>query len=124
MPKEETVVITCVACPLGCQVRLTVDDGGEVLEIEDNECKEGKKYAVEEYRNPVRVLTATVLTSGSRHALLPVRTNKPILRDIMRRGMSEIARVKVKPPVKEKQSIISNLLNTGADVIASGELQD
>jgi CxxC motif-containing protein len=124
MPKEETAVITCVACPLGCQVRLTLDDRGEVVKVEDNECKEGEKYAVEEYKNPVRVLTATVLTTDSRHALLPVRTNKPILRDLMIQGMNEIAKVNVKPPVREKQVIITNLLNTGADVIASGELVD
>jgi len=124
MPKEETVIITCVACPLGCQVRLTLDDRGEVLKIEDNECKDGEKYAVEEYKNPVRVLTATVLTTDSRHALLPVRTNKPILRDLMRQGMREIAKIKVKPPVKEKQVLLTNMLNTGADVIASGELID
>lgn len=124
MPKEEITVITCVGCPLGCQVRLTIDDRGEVIKVEDSECKEGKNYAIEEYKNPVRVLTATVLTRDSRHHLLAARTNKPILKGILRQGMYEIAKVQAKPPVREGQTLITNLLNTGADVVASGELID
>jgi len=122
MTKEERII--CVGCPLACEVRLTIDDKGEVIEIADNKCKEGKKYAIEEYKNPVRILTATVLTRESKHALLPVRTNKPILKWMLRQGMYEIAKVEAKPPVRAGQSLITNLLDTGADLVASADLVD
>ena len=120
MPKEESII--CVGCPLGCLVRLTVDDKGEVIKVADNKCKEGEKIAIEEYKNPVRVLTATVLTSDSSHPLLAVRTNKPIHKGLLCQGMQEIAKVQAKPPVKEGQSLLTNLLDTGADVIATSDL--
>jgi len=120
MPKEERIV--CIGCPLGCSVRLTIDDKGEVIEVADNKCKEGKTYVIEEYKNPVRVLVATVLTRDSSHPLLPVRTNKPIVKGMLRQGMKELAQVQVKPPLRAGQSIITNLLGTGADVIATSDL--
>ena len=122
MPKEESII--CVGCPLGCLVRLTVDDKGEVIKVADNKCKEGEKIAIEEYKNPVRVLTATVLTSDSSHPLLAVRTNKPILKMMLRQGMYKLAQVKAKPPLRAGQSLLTNLLGTGADVIATSDLLD
>lgn len=122
MPKEETVI--CVACPLGCEVSLTIDDKGEVTKVTGYKCKEGEAYAIEEYRNPVRVLPATVRTIDSKHPLLPVRTSKPILKGLMLQGMYELAKVRVKPPVKIGQPLITNLLGTGADVITTWNLID
>jgi len=122
MPKEETVI--CVACPLGCEVSLTIDDKGEVTKVTGYKCKEGEAYAIEEYRNPVRVLPATVRTIDSKHPLLPVRTSKPILKGLMLQGMHELAKVRVKPPVKIGQPLITNLLGTGADVITTWNLID
>lgn len=124
MTEEKAVVITCVGCPLGCQVSLTLDNKGEVTHVGDHKCKEGKKYAIEEYENPVRVLTATVLTNNSRHPLLAVRTSKPIHRGLLRKSMHEIAKVRAKPPVRIHQILIPNVLNAGADVIASYDLVD
>jgi CxxC motif-containing protein len=127
MPKEETVVITCVGCPLGCPIRLTVDANGKVTEVTNisgRKCKAGDKYAIEEYKNPVRVLTATVRTSSMRHPLLAVRTSKPMLKHLLRPVMYELAKVQVKPPVKIHQVLITNVLDTGADVITSCDLID
>ena len=120
MPKQERIV--CIGCPLGCSVRLTIDDNGEVIKIADNKCKEGEKYVIEEYKNPVRVLVATVLTRDSSHPLLPVRTNKPIVKGMLRQGMKELARFHAKPPLKAGQPVITNLLGTGADVIVTSDL--
>ena len=120
MAKEEKII--CIGCPLGCSVNLTVDDKGEVTSITGNKCKEGEKYALDELRNPVRVLTATVLTEGSAQALLPVRTNKPIPKNLLLESMRVVARVKVKPPVKAGQVLLPNLLESGADLISTADL--
>lgn len=120
MTKEETII--CVGCPLGCEVKLTLNDKNEVAGIEDNKCKEGKVYAVEEFTNPVRTLTATVLTQGSSQPLLPVRTSKPILKTLLPHSMSIIAKTRAKPPIKMGDVIVPNLLDTGVDVVASSDL--
>ena len=120
MTKEEMII--CVGCPLGCEVKLTLNDKNEVTAVEDNKCKEGKRYAVEEFTNPVRTLTATVLTQGSSQPLLPVRTGKPILKTLLPQSMSIIAKTRVKPPIKMGDVIVPNLLDTGIDVVASSDL--
>lgn len=120
MTQNKTFI--CVGCPLGCAVTLTIDDKGDVQEFTGNKCKEGKKYVLEEYQNPVRTLTATVLTEGSAYPLLAVRTSKPILKTKQIQGMQVIAGVKAKPPLKMGDVVIPNLLGTGVDVVASSDL--
>jgi len=112
----------CIGCPLGCEVTLTINDNGEVLEFEGNKCKEGEKYVLEEYKNPVRTLTATVLTEGSSQPLLAVRTSKPILKTKLVQSMAVIAGTRAKPPLKMGDVIVPNLLDTGADLVASSDL--
>ena len=120
MAKKEKII--CVGCPMGCEVELTLDDKNEIVEIDGYKCKEGKGYAVEEYKNPVRVLAATVLTEGSQRPLLSVRTTKPILKSMLLRSMGIVAKARVKPPVKAGEAVIPNLLNTGIDLIATADL--
>lgn len=120
MAKEERIV--CIGCPLGCEVKLTLDEKGEVVNIAGYKCKEGQKYVLEEYRNPARVLTATVLTRSSVQPLLAVRTNRPILKTMLHQGMLELAKVRAKPPIASGDVIIPNLLATKADVVATADL--
>lgn len=122
MPKEEKVI--CVGCPLGCEVELTLDDKGKVTEVKGNQCKEGESYAIEEYKNPVRVLCGTVLTQGSSRALLAIRSKTPILKTKLVGGNKALAKVRAKPPVKMGDVIMSNLVGTGVDVVATSDLPD
>lgn len=120
MAIEEKII--CVGCPLGCGITLILDDKGEITEVSGNTCKEGKEYALEEFKNPVRVLTATVLTEGSEQLLLPVRTNKSIPKSRLRECMPFLAKVRAKPPVSVGQVIVPNIINIGADLVSTGEL--
>jgi CxxC motif-containing protein len=120
MARQEKII--CVGCPSGCLVTLTVDDRGEVTKVSGNKCKEGREYAINEYKNPVRVLTATVLTEASSQPLLPVRTDKPILRTRLREGMRVLAKVKAKPPLKVGDILIPNFLDIGVNLVASTNL--
>jgi CxxC motif-containing protein len=120
MSTEEKII--CVGCPLGCEVTLVVDDGGEVTGVSGNKCKQGREYAIKEYSNPVRVLTATVLAEGSSQPLLPVRTDKPILTTRLREAMRVLAKVRAKPPLRAGDVVVRNLLDTGADVVATSSL--
>ena len=118
---EETK-ITCIMCPLACQVTLTIDDKGDIIGIANYQCKQGKKYATAECKFPGRILTTTVLTEGSPHQLLPVRTGKPVPKARLMEVMYSLSQIRVKPPVKMGQVIVSDIKKLGVDVISTDEL--
>jgi len=117
---EENII--CIGCPLGCRTTLKIDDRGEVFEIMGYKCKEGRQYVVEEYRSPVRIFTATVLTENSALPLLPVKTDRPILKSKLKEAVLALVRLKAKPPVKVGQVILPNLLNSGINIVATDDL--
>lgn len=119
---EEKII--CIGCPLGCRTTLRINKQHEVVEITGCKCKEGRQYVMEEYRTPVRVLTSTILTEKSNYPLLPVRTNRPILKSKMREASFSLGRLRVRPPIQAGQIILPNLFNTGTDVIATDDLLD
>ena len=116
--------VRCIICPLGCFVRVVVDDDGAVEKVDGHQCKDGENYALDEYKNPVRVLTATVLTSANSTPLLPVRSSEPIPKARLLESMSILAGVCVGPPLRAGDVIISRLLDTDADLVATADLLD
>jgi CxxC motif-containing protein len=117
---EENIV--CIGCPLGCRTTLRIDHHGDVAKITGYKCKQGRQYVLEEYRNPVRILTTTVLTEQSSRPLLPVRTNRPVLKSRLKEATLTLVRIKAKPPLRVGQVILPNLLNSGANVVATDDL--
>ena len=119
MTTEEKII--CVGCPMGCLVTLTISNG-EVVATDGNKCKQGAKYVLEEYRNPVRVLTTTLLTQGSSQPLLPVRTAKPIPKTKVMSGAVTLAKLRVKPPIKIGEVVIAKPAGIEVDVVATADL--
>lgn len=115
-------VYTCIRCPLGCEVQLT-EENGKIIKIEDNVCKQGEKYAGEEFTNPLRVLTTTIKAEGAEIERLPVRTAAPIPKKLIRAGAKLLAKTVIKAPVKCGQVIIPDLLHTGVDLVSSRNLE-
>ena len=110
-----TKEIICTVCPRGC--RITVEGEGEkILSVEGYGCKRGVTYASNEFINPVRILTTTVLADGE---LLPVRSKEPLPKDKLFDCMEVIRATKVSLPVKMHDVIISNICNTGVDIVAT-----
>ena len=120
--KAEHEVI-CIGCPMACRVKLGISEDGKLLWVSNNECKEGKKYAVNEFRSPVRILTTTLLTQTGSQRLLPVRSSKAIPKSALKDCVKALGDVRVSPPIQLGDVIVSNILNTGADLIATDELQ-
>ena len=112
--------ITCIICPQGCDI--TVDgDGDTIHSMTGHECKRGETYARDEFIHPLRILTSSVKVCGSTVPLVAVRTNKSIPKELLFHGMQEIRKVQATAPVKRGDVIISNILGTGADLVATGE---
>ena len=62
MEKRE---LTCIGCPLGCAITVTLE-GKDVKDIVGFTCKRGKEYARKEVTNPTRIVTSTVRLVGSK----------------------------------------------------------
>lgn len=122
MAEEKEII--CILCPLGCklQVKEKPDQPGDLL-VRGLKCKQGKAYAYEEYTNPTRILTSTVVIHGAPLPRLPVKTDKPIPKDLIFPTMDQIARVEVNAPVKIGTVLIEDLLGTGINLVASRTLK-
>lgn len=116
--------VVCLQCPFACRIGAEIDEQGNILSITNNRCPRGKSFAEQEITNPVRVLTTTVriLSEDDEHPLLPVQTQNPISKDLLKKAMKELAKVTVKPPIKYGDVVMPNILNTGIDVIATFEI--
>lgn len=117
---EEVKEIICVTCPKGCHATVWEQEGS--IEIKGKICKKGKAYIQQEFLEPKRVLTSTVVVAHSRAKRLPVRTVEAIPKKDLFRAMEQLSKVKVEPPVHVGEVIISNVLDTGVDLIASGDV--
>ena len=111
---------TCINCPLGCQVVVTMD-GDEITDILGNNCKRGKIYVKDEIKDPKRMVCSTVKISDSSEYSVPVKTANAIPKGLIFDCMKEINNAEIKAPVHIGDVVIANLLDTGVDVIATDE---
>lgn len=110
--------ITCIECPKSCALSVDVENC-RVIKVSGNLCPKGEEYAISEIENPMRILTASVLALGLPLKMIPVRTDKPIPKSMLLAAMREIKKVVLKKAVKPGDVIIKNILDSGADLIAT-----
>ncbi len=111
--------LTCIGCPKGCH--LLVDEEND-YKVTGNSCSIGAEYGRNELLNPTRILTSTVKITGGIHEMLPVRSDKAIAKDKLFEVMESLKRVRVTSPIKMGDVIIENVLDTGANIIASRDM--
>lgn len=118
--------VTCTTCPVGCRISVVLDEAGQPVTISGNRCKRGIGYAASEVTNPQRVVTSTVwAVSGDGHRrLLPVRTKSAVPKKLMFQIMESISGLTVNTPVQMGQVVVSNILDTGVDIIASRSIDN
>lgn len=112
--------IICVICPSSCHVTVR-GDGKSVSEIEGYSCRRGKEYAEAEYISPMRTLATSVKAEGYSCPIIAVRSNKPIPREKIPAAMEEIRKAVAVPPFEIGKVVIENILDTGADIVLSGQ---
>ena len=112
--------IICTICPTGCVMRV-VGDKDKVTSITGYTCKRGLAYGETEFLAPVRTLTSTVKVENGSSILVAVRSNNPLPKDMVMDCMKEIHKVVVTAPIERGDVIIPNILNTGVDIVASGD---
>jgi CxxC motif-containing protein len=113
--------ITCINCPVGCRMTVSLSDTGEFLSVTGNTCPRGAKYAQQECTLPERMITAVIPVAGS-ETPLSVKTASPVPKKLISSVIDELARVQVSLPVTIGQIVLPDVLNTGVDIIATRSL--
>jgi CxxC motif-containing protein len=111
-------MITCIGCPLGCEVSVSTENGN-ITAITGYSCKKGEEYARAEVTDPRRTLTTTMRLSGE-DRLIPVKSSRPVKKALLFDCMKEINKQSVKAPVEIGDVLIHDILGTGADIVAAG----
>ncbi len=108
--------LTCIECPIGCEIEVGVEDG-KAVSVKGNACPRGKMYAENEVVCPVRVVTSTVkATDGT---MVPVKTDKPVRKSEIFAVMEKINNSTCSLPVKIGDILLENV-SDDANLIATG----
>ncbi|MDX9800402.1 MAG: DUF1667 domain-containing protein [Spirochaetia bacterium] len=110
-------VITCITCPVGCEITAEEKNGRYLFR--GALCKAGEKYAYMELTSPERVVTTSIRIKGSVMPLVSVKTSAPVPREKIRGILDEALKAEIVSPVKRGDVIISNICGTEADLIAT-----
>ena len=112
--------LTCIGCPLGCALKVTID--GENVTVTGNTCKRGAEYGAKEVTHPTRIVTSTVCVKNGTIPMVSVKTAQDIPKEKIFDVMKELNRVVVKAPVHREDVIVSNICGTGVDLVATKDL--
>ncbi len=110
--------LTCVLCPVGCELEVERDAAGG-LGVRGNQCEKGIPFAEEEVLHPQRNLATSVPIRGTATKMVSVRLSGPVLREMLFPILAEIAKLRPEAPVRRGQVLIANVLGAGVDVIAT-----
>lgn len=124
----EEMQFSCTACPRECELAVSVNRRGTgavaVEDVQGNRCPRGRHFAEREVTDPVRILTTTLPVRGGDELLVPVRTTEPIPLRLHAEAMETLRHITASAPIAMGDALISNVLGTGVDVIASMDVAE
>lgn len=115
MEKRE---LTCIGCPLGCNVTVTLE-AGEISHITGYTCQRGADYARKEVTHPTRIVTSTMAVEGGCAPVVSVKTKTDIPKDMIFQCVRDIKAASVKAPVHIGDVLLKDVAQTGVDVVAT-----
>ena len=115
--ERETRELTCINCPLGCQLTVTIEDG-VVTQVTGNTCKRGDAYARQECVAPLRMVTA-VAPVKDREMPVSLKTRTPIPKKLIDQCMEAVMEKPFEAPIAAGDVLIPDVCGTGVDVIAT-----
>ena len=122
MSMAEIKNFLCVACPVGCALKVEVQ-GKEVLRVDGNTCPRGVKYAESEVSNPTRTFTSTIRVKNGALPVCPVRSKAPLPLERVFDVTREVAKISLSAPIAIGQVLIENVCGTGTDIVATRSLK-
>lgn len=110
--------LTCIGCPLGCQIVVELNDG-EIKSVTGNTCKRGDDYARKEVTSPTRIVTSTVRVIGGNAATVSVKTKSDIPKSKIFECVKAMKEVIVQAPIAIGEVVLENVAGTGVDIVAT-----
>lgn len=110
--------LTCIGCPLGCSLEVEIDKE-KVIKVSGNSCNIGYEYGIKECTNPTRIVTTTVFVQGGQSPTVSVKTERDIPKDMIFECIAALKGITVKAPINIGDVIVTNILNTGVNIIAT-----
>jgi CxxC motif-containing protein len=110
--------ITCINCPMGCPMTVTIDSD-KVTDVIGAVCNKGITYAELECTNPTRMVTSTVTLIGSHLRRLPIKTEHAIPKHKIAECVRSLKGVEIKAPVTIGDVVVENICGTGINMIAT-----
>ena len=120
MERKELI---CTVCPMGCRITVT-GEGESIASVTGNTCARGDGYARSEFVRPMRLLTSVARTQGRPDTpLLAVRSDRPLPKDCQFACIEAIRGLTLSAPVRRGDVLIADVAGTGANIIASADLE-
>ncbi len=114
--------VICTTCPSGCQMEAVYTDEKN-FKVTGNRCKRGETYCKNECFDPKRMFTASVKIEGCDRAMMPVRTSKPVPKELIMKCAESLKGVVLKAPCGIHETVIENVAGSGADIITAMTLE-
>ena len=115
--------LTCIGCPLGCSISVSLSDNGEVSEITGNTCKKGEEYARKEVTNPSRVVTSIVKINNGDVNMVSVKTAEDIPKNKIFDVTAALKDITVNAPVHIGDVLVPDVVHTGVSIIATKNVE-
>lgn len=113
-----TIELTCIGCPLGCPLAVTMENN-EVVEVKGNTCPKGAIYAKKEVTNPTRIVTSTVRVTGGSSPMVNVKTASDIPKGKIFECVEALKEIVLVAPVKIGDVVLDDVAGTGVAVVAA-----
>lgn len=114
--------LTCICCPMGCQLQVTLKDG-QVEKVEGNTCKRGAEYGKKEVTNPTRIVTTTVRVRGGSLPVVSVKTAADIPKGAVMDCIRQLKEIVVEAPVHIGDVVLAEAAGTKVSVIATKNIE-
>ena len=105
--------LTCIMCPVGCQLEVTKKGGDYV--VTGNSCVRGERYGKQEVVSPTRMVTTVAKTKTG---FVSVKTSAPVPKQRVQDVVDEIGKITIENP-KHGEIVIKNILGLNADVVVT-----
>jgi CxxC motif-containing protein len=108
--------MTCINCPMGCSLEVTVEDE---IKVSGNRCIRGREYAASEITDPQRTVTSTVRIFNGDKSLASVKTDREISKRLIFEVMRIINDINIEAPVRIGDVLTTNILGTAVNVVVT-----
>ena len=115
--------LICIGCPMGCPLTVVMEDG-KVISVTGNTCPRGDIYARKEVTNPTRIVTSSVLVSGSKSGAktVSVKTASDVPKGKIFDVMRALKGVSADAPIRVGDVLVKDIAGTGVDIVATKEI--